>query len=344
LDYLVIEAEAAGQSWTGGYIPLEASLRSPVSFDLVSLTEHQSGPWSLAAYLGFPGVASTLVAHEEDNRSVTTSQLLGYLQTVASNLNVEVNNRVFSIQPGYVVNTQNGPRPTKNVIMATGYLERPRRTGIAQEIHMHDYWLNKPRTHRLAVIGTGQGAADLILDAIKNGAHVTWFTSRKPKAARYPVPTTADWGTKTAFGEYYLSLAELDRPAYLKNIGQWQPSIIPSALQAIESSPQCTIELGPVPALQADGQLNGQRYDAIVCARGFLYDVGLIGMLQNLPIAREPRLPTHPRLSLSFQSSSPGLYFTGRPAFYVDGPRQESIISSGPTANRIVHDIITRMQ
>jgi cation diffusion facilitator CzcD-associated flavoprotein CzcO len=89
----------------------------------------------------------------------------------------------------------------------------------------------------------------------------------------------------------------------------------------------------------SDGAERMDTADHIIAATGFEVDVARMNLLSEDLRARLQLIGTAPKLSTNFESSVPGLYFSGAAAAFTFGPLMRFVAGSGFAASRIARHL-----
>jgi hypothetical protein len=80
----------------------------------------------------------------------------------------------------------------------------------------------------------------------------------------------------------------------------------------------------------------------VLLATGFRVDIGRYGFLPDDLLASIDQIEGYPRLSRTFESSIPGLYFLGAPAAWSFGPLMRFVAGTGWSAQAVAHGLERR--
>ena len=108
-------------------------------------------------------------------------------------------------------------------------------------------------------------------------------------------------------------------------------------LGARETANGVDVELGRVGA-----QIEYFRADHVVLGTGYKVDLRRLNVLAPELLAEINRVETSPRLSKTFESSVPGLYFAGAMSAYTFGPLMRFVCGTEFAARRIASAIDAR--
>lgn len=326
------------KSWSSLELIPDLRMRSPASFDLVTgLEELQE--FSFCNFLGqeFPFTTSQFII-ENYHYTSTRKEFYDYLQFTFSYLKDKVTlieESVKSIYSNYVI-TQSGMKYEANLItMCTGVQNASRVPEFIKLSNYQDKVINLNQllktylvNKNILVVGSGQGAAEIVEYSAKLGAKVSWSSSKEAKINQYPAPSTCDWGSLSALGSYYSTLKTTQQKLnYLMKIKAWQPSITPYISQKLNK-------------VKYDKNLpNLKDVDYTLLTTGL--DVDFKKLPFNVNIEADPNLPLYPKLERGFRScTAPTIAFSGNLALAYDGPRQGSLISAGLTSKAIINEYL----
>lgn len=322
-------------TWSSNNMISNLQMRSPISFDLTSLCPDIE-EYSLANYLKIPIRVTTLKELEEVDSFCHRDEFKSYLEgiiTILKNRNVIfLKNKALKISE-LNVTTENQILSYDSLIIATGKgtqdIKCPaflQNIGlITQDIYNYD-WFNKD----VNVIGDGQQSAEFIDYLNQQHANITWIVKHNPIVSQYPIPSYKEWGSQSGFSNFYKDQS-LNKDEYLHNIKQWGPSITPYIYKKIKD-----IRLNKIINPQSTKNINTQA--PFILATGSIQNINLLNFTFN--IKKDKNNGCLPSIKNNFQSEShPNIYFTGLLSLRYDGPRQGSIMSSGPTAQTIINTI-----
>ncbi len=323
-------------SWEYPNILPKLEMRSPMRFDLVNYVPELAA-YALTTYLEHQVPYTEEQAELESYYPVQREQFIQYLQWCWQCLSGEIEvlkESVLSLTNKSITTVEGTKLEGDAVILAPGTTtitpEWLKKSSFNQLIMPLQEALTSNLTNkRLAVIGSGQGAAELVVELGQHNS-VFWCQKHTPKTSQFPAPSYQEWGHASALSPYYSQLRSWERRlTYLMQVKQWQPSITPLVKQKLEST------LYTVQKLESSLDL---VVDHVVLA------AGIKGRLEALPlmpsVRRNDYLSDFPDLANFCMSN--GIYITGPLATAYDGPRQASLISAGPTAKTIVEDIYAR--
>ena len=215
---------------------------------------------------------------------------------------------------------------------------------------------------RVVVIGRGQSACESAVLLSEAGAEVELLSrgevrwigaeTNKAKLARDPVRDARDLLTaKSAVGPFPLDWLN-DAPGIVRHLPlparQWiaARSLRPAAtawLRPRAGAIQFTAGRKVVSARTKGGQIelkldNGASSlaDHVLLATGYRVDIAKLGILAIPLLDRVDRVDGHPVLSAGFESSVPGLHFTGSSAIKSFGPLMRFIAGARYTARAVV--------
>lgn len=332
-------------TWSAQALVPELEMRSPLTFDLVTYLEDLQ-EFSLATFLGIPQTFSTdQFTVEGSTTKVPRSAFCSYLFSIRAYLEGKVRfipmkvvrvlgNTVFLedgsivrgdavvFAPGYA-GTANNPVWLKNTKLSSLV------TTVPTILRSPSNFYNKS----LLVVGSGQGAAEVVDYLCTLSDTVTWVTSRKPRVSQYPAPTTRVWGSLSALGPHYRGLTTVqERQTYLGRVKAWQPSITPYIAQRLSTRSYEPLVINSFEDIDE------------VATEGIVLAAGVQPSLSAIPATLVPDtyFPSMPAISESFRLVTPQetrWYVTGILATTFDGPRQHSLLSAGITAREIIRNI-----
>ena len=221
---------------------------------------------------------------------------------------------------------------------------------------------------RVLIVGAGASATDCAAALVKAGAEVTIVC--RDSAVRYVkgghgarswrqelrAPTTlVGPGWKrwlvTTFPQFFPLLPDWARAYIVDNMLGPAPAwfireeiegrvrVLPAReiLGARETANGVDVELGRVGA-----QIEYFRADHVVLGTGYKVDLRRLNVLAQELLAEINRVETSPRLSKTFESSVPGLYFAGAMSAYTFGPLMRFVCGTEFAARRIASAIDAR--
>jgi hypothetical protein len=92
----------------------------------------------------------------------------------------------------------------------------------------------------------------------------------------------------------------------------------------------------------ADGSRSDLEVDHVIAATGYRVDLDTLEFLEPDLRARLHRVGGSPRLTGAFESSTPGLFFTGLPAAATFGPLLRFVCGTGFAARRVSAGLVSR--
>lgn len=335
-------------SWTFPNIMSDIQMRSPISFDL---TAHcpELKKYSLSKYLHKYQKFDTLPEIEECKEFCSRQEFKSYLNHILLNCidnKVKlVKDKVINITKDNITLTSNHVIPYNYLVIATGINNHVNKTPTyllksslnfsnilsIKDIHQRDI------SHTaINVIGSGQYAAEILEFIINKNAIATWITNHKINVSQYPIPSSKEWGYRSAFSSYYKTLQSSSfQISYLKKVKEWGPSItsnIDNKLKEVKEKYKIISNIHSINDLE---EIKNNYY---IIACGSQPDLSTLPF--NFYIDRSLIDPKLPYLTKGFKLNNYNIYFTGTLATGYDGPRQGSLISSGITAKEIIDQII----
>lgn len=345
IEPILIDPNPLG-SWLSTPSLPDTLMRSPTSFDLVSFLDRQDfSYWRLDTFLNCVVNYNTQEDIEANTDLVLRTDFTKYLEFCLEAILLRggslVKSRVASFSNKHVRLDTEEVITGDAVVFAIGACTANKVPVWVNSNKLYDKLVPLPKTKSItnssvAVIGSGQSAAEYALYLLSNGCSITWITEDKYKTTRYPVPTYMDWGPRSALGPYYRSLrgdTSLSE-SYLASVKQWQPSLTPEVVLALEPYASSIHKVDPLNNEEIADSLSSADY-IVACT-------GPNPSIDNIPnnelIHRLPSNTNFPLLINGMRTLS-GLYFTGLLAMRFDGTRQGSVVSAGLSAKEIVEDI-----
>lgn len=264
----------------------------------------------------------------------------------------------------------------RRVVVATGtpqfrYVPEFLR-GLPQDLSSHssDHCeLQKFANRQVAVIGGGSSAMDLAVLLRESGADVTLITRRMKLRVLDP-PETEErslwqrvrWPI-TGLGHGWKLVGCIEAPMLFralpasKRVNIVQTFLGPAAGWSLrEQLAQCPTLFGhQVAAAQAipggriqlqlrapDGRDRLWEGDHVIAATGFQPDTNRIAVLSADLRAKIRQIGKAPLLSFNFESSVPGLYFTGLASAYSFGPVMRFMLGARYTASCITRHVLRK--
>ncbi len=336
-------------TWTYPNIIENITMRSPISFDLTTYIEELQ-EFSLSKFLGYSlPFSDNQQTIEECKISLNRTQFLFYLNNISKYIEAAgiktkiIREKVISIRTN-VVRTIGGRYEADKIIVALGNRGEykipnwVKKTDLRNKlIPLQNIIKNKPINKTISVIGSGQGAAEIVYSlALDN--KIYWCTNQSIRVSQYPAPSYTEWGIKSALGFYYSTLPVEKKLDYLKQVKEWQPSITPYINSLLEL-PQIKQNITVInPRDTTDLQEVFDNSDYAILATG--EEIDLNNFPFDITLERDINNNSFPKLEKGFKSvSHPHISFTGSIAALYDGPRQNSIISSSITAKEILDNL-----
>lgn len=320
-------------SWKFPNMLPELQMRSPITFDLTTFQKDLQ-EYSLSTFLNHPiEYASTQMEVEFNDVFCGRKEFVKYLEYIKTQLHKEgcifIKHHCMEINETNIVLTNGIVLDFDYLVVALGgasskpnypnYLKGNPNIKFVKDLCEKD-WYNLP----VNVVGSGQQAAEIVHYLLTQKAKVVWVKSKEVKVNQYPVPSYKIWGIGSALSDHYL--INPNKQEYLKKVKAWTPSITPYIHNELQKFKYESI----IPTSTND--LNNDAY--------FVLAAGSTHSLDNLPFnfkIERHNNPLFPKLKYGFRSvSHPNISFTGLLTVPYDGPRQGSIISSGPTAAQIM--------
>jgi hypothetical protein len=269
-------------------------------------------------------------------REVFIEYLQHLLNYVKSSCEI-IEEKAIKIGANYVV-TENQTIEAEHIILAMGGQTTPKipnyiNTSILKSKITPAPKLIKdpPINKKIAVIGSGQGAAEVV-NLLSTNNEITWVNRHPIKVKQYPAPSYSEWGLLSALGPHYRGLVKWeDRVKYLGKVKQWQPSLTPYVMELLNTKKYTLIT-------DLETSNIDDTFDHIVISTGPSPNVSNIPFDFEVPL--NTYLPTFPDLELGFKLINYNIYFTGLLAVAYDGPRQASFVSAGLTSQEITRKIL----
>lgn len=331
-------------SWAPYNIISNIVMRSPLSFDLVTSLDCLR-KYSLYSFLkGEDKIFNTQKEIEYDNERLDRNQFYSYLQFISSSLDINyIKDSLAFCSEGSVTTTGNQIIKCDAIALCLGNVG-PKNNPFYLSGNLNYKMLdnnallsNTIKDSKLAVIGSGQGAAEAV-DYLIDGNNFVYWISNEVKINNYPIPSYSEWGLRSALGSFYSTITtEAEKKQYLSKVKAWTPSITPLINRSLNSKSSRFQIINPRSfnlsniLEEVDGiHVNaGIKTSAECASKYFCYKLPLNKNNSNFP-----------DLNNKFKLRSSNIYFSGSLATYCDGPRQGSVISIGNTSKIIVEDII----
>lgn len=344
-DVTIIDPQPL-HTWSDKYLIPDIRMRSPITFDLVSYLDRDDVfEWSLSAFTHHPRPPIDQEGIESSDIFPNRRIFLAYLDQVLDRLldrGVKlIRKSVIRFDKEWVRLSDDDIVRGDAVILAPGPSNVGKlphwidKTSLIHKIVSHTYVLNNPIVNRrIAIIGSGQSAAEFVVYLTKLGNDVTWVTDKTARINQYPVPSYKDWYSKSGLGSYYREqlLDTSLRLGYLSVVREWQPSITPYIKDELDR-----LSIKPIRVDEFSMARDiADRSDHLLICTGFKTNLDAIPYSED--ITRDPAFPHLPLLN-EFRCSN-GVYVTGLLAQGFDGPRQGSIVSAALTAQSILGDIV----
>ncbi len=329
-------------TWSYPFLIEDMEMRSPITFDLVSYIP-ELYEFSLAKYLGYSIPPTTDQRFIESCAiKVHRREFYRYMQFLWEYLLPKVTfipERITAVTPNQVI-LSNQILDADAIVITTG-CERSKNpewmqyTNIRDKVSPLSDLIKADTTNaKVAVVGSGQGAAETVYFLASKGNQVYWCLKHNPQVSQYPAPAYDSWGYRSALGGYYRRTLTnwRDRLSYLGKVKAWQPTITPyihSKLQTVkytQITPTSSDDLQPI--FEADYVIN---------STGFNPDASELPC--TFEVEREDYLPQFPRLKEGFRIPGTHIHISGILAIGFDGGRQASLISAGLTAKEIMENI-----
>jgi lysine/ornithine N-monooxygenase len=329
-------------SWDKSNVIPNLVMRSPITFDLVTSIEDLQ-EFSLSKFLKVDTPFSRDQKVIEANKHFVTrkqfhSYILFHLNYLVSQGCLLIEEPVVSISKTSIT-TELTEIPYSHLVIATGnYSASPKIPSWISKTQASSKLVNpqqiiksKPKGKSINVIGSGQGAAEFVQYLSPNNK-VSWIQNQTPRVSQYPGPSWADVGSKSSLGPYYKTYVtnSQQRSSYKTLLSKYSPTITPYISNELSKLEFEILEPSSIRSNLLD------LVDLNLCVCGFNVDVSKIPF--SFDIERSLAASNYPNLN-KFKMPNTNVYFTGILAAMYDGPRQNSIISSGPTSEVIASDI-----
>ena len=241
-------------------------------------------------------------------------------------INIKHGNSGFSIQ------TEKGDKIlVQKVVLATG---------IAHQLYIPEIFLAHPGTlhsyrtaeiqkinaKKVLVVGSGQSAAESIFVLLKNKNQVEWYTRTAPVYFSEPL-NLPRW-----LFNYIIRL-----PQFFRNV---DPIILKRTLGLFSSTtitPDLMSVVKNVP--HHYGLPDMDKYDVIISATGYQYQMNDLKFLSAALKAGIRQWNQYPVVSHRFESSTPGLFFSGAITEPFFGPSMKFMIGAPYSASVIARAI-----
>lgn len=333
------------QSWSPTKIVSDIVMRSPLSFDLVTslpcLREY-----SLYSFLlGADKIFNTQKELESDTSSLDRNQFFDYLNFIWSKLDItHIPDTLEFCREKEAVTRSGKIIPFDSIAFCVGnagYKNSPHYCvsgNLLSKIIPNEDLVNLTITNsKIAVLGSGQGAAEAVDYFIDKGNFVYWIT-KDHKVNRYPIPSCTEWGTRSALGPFYSRIVRQEqRTQYLKEVKAWTPSITPYINDRLTDKRGSFISLNPN-LFNVTNKL--EEVDNIFVSAGIRTSVQVLSNIFCYKLPLNSFNTNFPDIVSNFRVKNSNIYFSGSLASYFDGPRQGSVISVGNTSKTIVEDIL----
>lgn len=340
------------QSWNYPNLINDMEMRSPTSFDLVSLCNRElRNTYSLNRYLSIYEDYESYKEYEECNHFIKRDIFFSYISHIYSvyiknNSNFTLyRDRVIEVKGNQIRLSSNEVIVGTKIILAVGPGNKrvvPSWISTAQIstrlLSYKEVIENPPTGQSILVCGGGQAGAEYTKYLIDKGNFVYWMVrDKRIKVQQYPIPTYSDWQGKSCFSDYYrqLSIDPYHQIDYLKKVKAWGPSITPNIDLQLNSLKDRFVVIDEYDKQYNLSQLLRDCYGLILCT-GFNSSISTLPLKDEIDL--DPRNKRYPLLEKGFKSSN-GYYFTGLLATLYDGPRQNSLFSIGLTSQEILEDI-----
>lgn len=319
------------QSWDTNTSLIDFIMRSPSTFDLVTgISELQD--WSLNRFLNLD--------ENINDYFCLRSEFESYLKYVFNRLKRYkrfnfIQDKVLSLnkQENLLILEKNQEYKYEHLIVTIGNDKEKDITWLDKSIFKtkikDDSFLiqNEIKDKKILIIGSGQGAAELVL-LLKKENDITWLLKKEYKINQYPIPSYKDWKNKTCFSNYYQTLSLNEKYEYLKEVKKFTPTITPNVAFKVR-------RVNKIISNKID--LNLKEFDYIFKKNGYENDFRN-SFLKELPL--DLFFINKIQLNSKFRCPSYSIYISGALATHIGGPSQNSIFSAASTAKIILNDLI----
>lgn len=318
-------------SWSPPNMIADIEMRSPASFDLVTFLPELED-YSLLKFLGHSNVYKQKEV-EECPIKVNRIKFCEYMNFILSHVlksSFLIKEKVIQISSN-VVKTETRTILADKIVLSIGscsFKPYPNWVDLSKVKSIKDIITNLPINQSVMVVGSGQGAAELVYLLSKENK-VKWVINKEPRVSQYPLPSWENASYRSGLSSYYSTISSWEaRMDYIKAIKDWQPSITPYIRDRLFHVQHKYKVINPTTLVD----LNQEEVD-IICIQ-----TGILPSLSKVPISVKAYsfLPEYPSLSSGFRTSNPYLHITGMLAMPFDGPRQASLISAGITSKSII--------
>lgn len=330
IEHVLIVDPSPYSSWDTKTQIIDFTMRSPITFDLVTGLDEEYQDWSLYDYL----------KDEESSTFCTRSQFGSYLRYVYGRLKrykkvdyLDAAINQIDYQHNRVITHSLDVLGYDALVVAVGN-DRPKYINwLDNSVYSHKvkddrFLLENELTGKQAlVVGSGQGAAELAVYLREKKNKVTWLLKKEPAVNQYPVPNYDDWKYKTTFSDYYYNLPLTEKFEYLKKIGEFTPTITPDIANRVK---------GIKKIITNKVDLDLDQFDYIFNKAGYENNYKNT-ILKEFP--EDSYFSKKLALNKQFRVPSQPIYVTGALATHVGGPNQNSIYSAAFTAQIILEDI-----
>jgi len=222
---------------------------------------------------------------------------------------------------GYQIETDQAESFTaQNVVLATGiahHLHTPTafrsHTGIVHSYHTRE--IQSLRDRKVLVVGSGQSAAESIAVLLDNNNQVEWYTRTDPVYFSEPL-NLPKW--------LFNQIVRL--PRFIRSLN---PALIQRSLSLFSATtitPNLKSRVTTIPHHKNLPDLGS--YDTIVTATGFRYSLSDLPFLSKSIKSGIRQRFNYPVVSKRFESSMPGLYFSGAITEPFFGPPMKFMIGA----------------
>lgn len=182
-----------------------------------------------------------------------------------------------------------------------------------------------------------------LLSVLYLGSHdnlITWIIDKPYKITLFDVPSSEEWGDKSALGSYYSNeLKDIGvRNRYIQSVSNWQPSLFPEHEEKINE----LIKTGRLLILDKINTPISIIKSEVTKGTCFIPLPKRFITIKDIPYITKPATyladSLFPLLNNNFKDTN-GIYYIGYLSSRLDGLRQLSNIVNGQTSDLILKDI-----
>jgi len=222
---------------------------------------------------------------------------------------------------GYQIETDQAESFTaQNIVLATGiahhlYIPASFRShpGIVHSYHTQE--IQSLRDQKVLVVGSGQSAAESIAVLLDNNNQVEWYTRTAPVYFSEPL-NLPKW--------LFNQIVRL--PHFFRSLN---PALIQKSLSLFSATTITPNFKSKLENITHHNTLPGlESYDSVVAATGYRYSLGDLPFLSKSIKTGIRQRFNYPLISRQFESSVPGLYFSGAITEPFFGPPMKFMIGA----------------